>query len=85
MLFRLGFIVVAVLALVSGLVIGTLNSAPVAVDLLWLTIEWPLGLVIVSGLAAGVLLGLVMAWLFSILPLRVKIRNLRRRLKDSDV
>jgi uncharacterized integral membrane protein len=76
--YRLGFIIVTVLAVVLGLLIGTLNHEVVAVDLLWLQLSWPLGLALICALALGVLIGLALSWLFSVLPLRLQLRNARR-------
>ena len=83
MLFRLGFLIVIALAIVSGLLIGTLNSDPVLIDLLWFQIEWPLGLALIGALAVGLLLGLCLAWLFTVLPLRVQLRNVRQARNDQ--
>jgi uncharacterized integral membrane protein len=76
-LYRIGFIIVAVLAIALGLLIGTLNSDTVAVDLLWLQINWPLGLLILCVFAVGLLGGFLVAWAFGILPLRARLRKLR--------
>jgi uncharacterized integral membrane protein len=76
-LYRIIFIIVVTLAVFVGLLLGTLNSETVTVDLLWLQIRWPLGLLILSSAAAGFLLGLFLAWFFTILPLRVQLRKLR--------
>jgi uncharacterized integral membrane protein len=78
-LYRIGFIVVAVLAVALGLVIGTLNSEAVSIDLLWLQLQWPLGLLILSVFAGGLLFGLLLAWVFSILPLKTQLRRSRSR------
>jgi len=74
-LYRLAFILVTVLAVALGLVIGTLNPDPVHLDLLWVQLEWPLGLVLLAAAALGLLSGLVLAWFFSILPLRARLRK----------
>jgi uncharacterized integral membrane protein len=74
-LYRFAFILVTVLAVALGLVIGTLNPDPVHLDLLWIQLEWPLGLVLLAAGAVGLLLGLVLAWFFSILPLRARLRK----------
>ena len=75
MLFRIGFIIVVVLAIAAGLLLGSLNADPVEVDLLWIQLNWPLGLMILTSAAAGLLLGLFLAWFFAILPLRMKSRR----------
>ena len=66
-----------------GLLLGTLNSEAVSVDLLWVQIKWPLGLLILSATTAGLLLGLCLAWFFSILPLRVQLRKLRSQAQNN--
>ena len=76
-MYRIGFIIITVLAIALGLVIGTLNSNTVSVDLLWIQLQWPLGLLILSVFAAGLLIGLLLAWVFSILPLRARLRKAR--------
>ena len=82
-MYRVLFIVVVILAVALGLLVGTLNSAVVNVDLLWVQLEWPLGLVILSAAAVGLFLGLILAWLFSILPLRARLRRQRAQQSAS--
>lgn len=77
MIHRIGFIILALAAIAFGLVVGTLNSDPVAVDLLWQQIEWPLGLVIIAALAIGFAIGLLLIWLTTVLPLRLQLRKSR--------
>ncbi|MCH8056466.1 MAG: LapA family protein [Proteobacteria bacterium] len=76
-MYRIIFIIVITLAIAMGLLVGTLNSDMVSVDLLWVQLEWPLGLLVLSALSAGLFLGLGLAWIFTILPLRVQLRKLR--------
>lgn len=78
-MYRIGFIIVITLAVALGTVIGTLNSDTVSVDLLWVQLEWPLGLLILSILFVGLLLGLGLAWFFGIVPLRVRLRKVRTK------
>jgi uncharacterized integral membrane protein len=78
-LYRISFIIVVTLALAIGLLLGALNSEAVSLDLLWIRINWPLGLLILSAVAAGLLLGLILAWFFSVLPLRVQLRTQLRK------
>ncbi len=82
-MYRIGFIIVVTLAVAVGLLLGTLNSEAVSVDLLWVQIKWPLGLLILSATTAGLLLGLCLAWFFSILPLRVQLRKLRSQAQNN--
>lgn len=65
------------MAVAMGLLVGTLNSDRVAVDLLWVQFDWPLGLLVLSVFFAGLFFGLGLIWFFSILPLRVKLRKMR--------
>ena len=76
-LYRIFFIIIVVLAIALGLVIGTLNSEPASVDLMWIRLDWPLGLVILSAASVGLFTGLILAWFFSILPLRSRLRKAR--------
>jgi uncharacterized integral membrane protein len=78
-LYRIGFIIVAVLAIALGLLIGTLNSDTVAVDLLWVQLQWPLGLLILCVFAVGLLTGLLLIWFFSVVPLRARLRKSRNK------
>jgi len=73
--YRIGFIVVLILAIALGLLVGTLNHEIAAIDLLGIQLHWPLGLSLLSAMAVGVLIGLVLTWLFSVLPLRVRLRK----------
>ena len=74
-MYRVIFIVITILAVALGLLIGTLNSETVGVDLLWVQLQWPLGLLLLAACAAGLVLGLLLAWLFAILPLRSRLRR----------
>ena len=78
-MYRVLFIIVIILAVALGLLVGTLNAELVNVDLLWVQLNWPLGLVILSAAALGLLLGLLLAWLFSVLPLRARLRKALNR------
>ena len=78
-MYRILFIIVMVLAVALGLLVGTLNSDLVNVDLLWVQLDWPLGLVILSASALGLFLGLLLVWLFSVLPLKSQLRKVRDR------
>ena len=78
-MYRIGFIIVAVLAIALGLLIGTLNSDTVGVDLLWVQLQWPLGLLILCVFAVGLLTGLLLIWFFSVVPLRARLRKSRNK------
>ena len=74
-MYRAAFILVAALAVSLGLLIGTLNAELASLDLLWLRLDWPLGLIVLAAAACGLLLGLVLAWLFGVLPLRARLKR----------
>jgi len=76
-LYRIGFIIVAVLAIALGLLLGTLNSDTVSVDLLWVQLQWPLGLLILCVFVVGLLGGILLAWFFGMMPLRARLRKSR--------
>lgn len=81
---RLFFGLVAMLAITIGLLVGTLNSDKVMLDLLWIQLEWPLGLLILLAFAVGLLLGLLLAYLTHLIPLRLKIRKLQAEAARSE-
>ena len=74
---RIGFGLIAVLAIALGLVVGTFNADPVHLDLLWLQLDWPLGLLILIAFAAGLLLGICLIFLSHVFPLRLRNRKLQ--------
>ena len=81
---KIGFIVIAILAVLVGLLVGTLNSGPVQLDLLWIQLELPLGLVILLGFSAGLLIGLGVIYFGRVLPLRLQLRKARNALSQQD-
>ena len=81
---KLGFILMAIAAIVVGLLVGTLNSTPVELDLLWIQFELPLGLALLSGFALGLVTGLGMLYISRILPLRFQLRKARAALARFD-
>ena len=81
---RLFFGLVAVVAIAVGLLVGTLNSEKVMLDLLWIQLNWPLGLLILLAFAVGLLLGLMLATLTHVLPLRLKVRKLQAEVSSSE-
>jgi len=72
---KIGFILLAVAAVVLGLLVGTLNSDPVQLDLLWIQLELPLGLTILMGFSLGLIAGLMTVYLMRVLPLRLQLRK----------
>ncbi len=81
---KLGFILMAIVAIVVGLLVGTLNSSPVQLDLLWVQFELPLGLAILLGFSLGVVLGLSVIYLARVLPLRIQLRKARAALVKQE-
>lgn len=71
-------------AIVVGLLVGTLNSSPIQLDLLWVQFELPLGLAILLGFSMGVMLGLSTIYLARVLPLRLQLRKARAALVKQD-
>jgi uncharacterized integral membrane protein len=81
---KLGFILVAIAAIVIGLLVGTLNADSVQLDLLWVQFDLPLGLAILIGFSAGVILGLGAIYIARVLPLRHQLRKARTALAKQD-
>ncbi|MDX2416886.1 MAG: lipopolysaccharide assembly protein LapA domain-containing protein [Xanthomonadales bacterium] len=81
---KLGFILMAGAAIVVGLLVGTLNSSPVQLDLLWVQFELPLGLAILLGFSLGAVMGLSAIYLVRVLPLRLQLRKVRAALDKQD-
>ena len=81
---KLGFILIAIIAILVGLLVGTLNSSPVQLDLLWIQFELPLGLAILLGFSLGVVSGLSVIYIARVLPLRLKLRKARAALIKQD-
>ena len=77
-MYRIAFIVVAAAAIAFGLIVGTLNSDSVVVDLLWVQLEWPLGLVILLALVVGLAVGLLLLWITAVLPVRLQLNRLKQ-------
>ena len=84
MLRKTGMYLMAAVAIVLGLLVGTLNSAPVHLDLLWVQFNLPLGLVILLGFSFGLLTGLSAIYLARVLPLRLQLRKARSNLIKQD-
>lgn len=78
-MYRIAFVIAAALAVALGLLVGTLNSDTVSVDLLWVQLQWPLGLLLLCVLVVGLLFGLLISWVFSVVPLKARLRKARNR------
>jgi len=72
-------------AMVAGLLVGTLNADRVRLDLLWIQLDWPLGLLLLMALALGILVGSFLSYVLQVLPLRLKARRARRSAEDVQV
>jgi uncharacterized integral membrane protein len=81
---KTGFYLIALAAVVIGLLVGTLNSTPVYLDLLWIQFELPLGLAVLLGFSVGLLTGLSMIYLARVLPLRLQLRKARANLSRQE-
>lgn len=74
----------AIIAILVGLLVGTLNSSPVQLDLFWVQIELPLGLAVLLGFSMGLLLGLSLIYGARVLPLKLQLRKARAALIKQD-
>jgi uncharacterized integral membrane protein len=81
---KTGFILMAIIAIVVGLLVGTLNSGLVELDLLWFRLELPLGLAILLGFSLGLVTGLGMIYFARVLPLRFQLRKARAAMIKQD-
>ena len=81
---KIGFILVAIAAIVVGLLVGTLNAGSVQLDLLWVQFEIPLGLAILLGFSLGLVTGLSVIYFVRVLPLRLQLRKARAALIKQD-
>ncbi|HET6564383.1 MAG TPA: lipopolysaccharide assembly protein LapA domain-containing protein [Xanthomonadales bacterium] len=79
-MFRIGFVLVMLLAITLGVVTGSLNPQIVNVDLLWFQLAWPLGLILICILVLGALLGLLLVCLFAVWPLKMRLRKAEKQL-----
>ena len=81
---KLGFILIAIFAVVVGLLVGTLNPGTVQLDLLWVQFELPLGLAILLGFSLGIITGTTILYFVRILPLRLQLRKTRSQIEKQD-
>ncbi len=70
-------------AVVAGLVIGVLNPQTVTLDLLVISLNFPLGALVMAALAAGILLGLILAAVLFVLPSRLAHRGRAKASAES--
>ncbi len=69
--------------LVFAFVLGAANADPVVVDLLFISVAWPLGVVLVVTLGAGMVLAGVLLYFLQILPMSLQLRNYRRKFRQA--
>lgn len=81
-MFRWFLILLVLLAAVVGLVVGVLNAEPVRLDLMVAELTLPLGGLVLLALTAGLLGGLLLAWLLFLLPGRMQ-RSFRSRNRNE--
>ena len=81
---KLGFILIAIFAVVVGLLVGARNPGAVQIDLLWTQVELPLGQAILLGFSLGIISGMTILYLARILPLRLQLRKARSQITRQD-
>lgn len=81
---RIGFTLIAILAVLLGLVVGALNPVSVSLDLLWLQFELPLGQALLAGFSIGLITGIIIMYAFSVLPARHRLRKAQNQLTRLD-
>lgn len=74
-MFRWLVLVLVLAAVTAGLVVGVLNPDSVTVDLVIAQLSLPLGALMLMAVGAGVLLGLVLAWVMFVIPGRISRRR----------
>lgn len=84
-MYRLFLYLLGAVAILIGLLVGTLNPQAVEFKLLWLQLDWPLGLVIMSAFVTGLALGLLLLWTFSVMPLRLRLKRAAKAAESSPV
>jgi len=81
---RIGFWLIAILAIAIGLLVGTFNSDRVLLDLVWVQLAWPLGLLVLAAFAVGLIVGLALLFMAQVLPLRLKVRRLQAAARGQE-
>lgn len=77
---RIGFGLLAVVAIVLGLLVGTFNSEKVSLDLIWVQLNWPLGLLLLCALVIGLIIGTLVIYIGQVVPLRIRLRRSSKKL-----
>ncbi len=74
-MFRFSLYILAIIALLTGLILGTLNADKVSVDLLWWQFSAPLGGILVLAFVVGALAGVFALYVTRVLPLRMALKR----------
>lgn len=67
-MYRIVLLVLALVAAVIGLLVGTLNPEPLTVNLLFFSFSPPAGVALLGTFAAGLVCGLLIYWVLFYLP-----------------
>lgn len=71
-------LVTLILAVATGLLIGMLNAEVVTLDVLFTTLQAPLGLIVMITFVSGLLIGVLALWSLRVLPLQFRLKRLQR-------
>ncbi|MFW5927234.1 MAG: lipopolysaccharide assembly protein LapA domain-containing protein [Wenzhouxiangella sp.] len=74
-MYRWLLLILLLVAIGVGLVVGVLNPDAVALDLLFVQWSLPLGALVLGAMMAGVLIGLVLAFVMFVVPGRLTRRR----------
>ena len=77
-MYRTLLYIFAAIAVILGLLIGVFNAQRVELDLFWIKLDWPLGLLIVLAFVGGLLAGILALYVVRVWPLRMTIRKLQK-------
>jgi len=77
-MYRTLLFIFAAIAVILGLLIGVFNAQRVELDIFWVQLDWPLGLLIVLAFVIGLLAGILALYVVRVWPMRMTIRNLRK-------
>ena len=77
---RLIRILIAVVFVVLGILIGSLNEQRVRLDLGWIVVPGSLGVLVLGALSIGVIVGGLMVALSTVLPLHRRLKHSRASL-----
>jgi len=77
-MYRTLLYIFAAIAVILGLLIGVFNAQRVELDLFWIQLDWPLGLLIVLAFVSGLLAGILALYVLRIWPLRLTVRKLQK-------